>query len=185
MTYPVIMITPLFIHGVLLLGIICAAVVDVRSSRVPNLITFPLALVGLAFHALSDSGNGILFSVAGLGLGFIFLIGFYIYGGMGAGDVKLLAAIGAVVGPLNVFMGFLFASLLGGLYALAMMGWYLGLAKTAERIKIILVGMVFMRINVADSLEQTTLPKLRYALVIGLGTLIGQGYQWFKTFQDY
>jgi len=119
--------------------------------------------------------------VGGLGLGFSLLIVFYVYGGMGAGDVKLLAAVGAVVGPLNVFVGFLFASLLGGLYALAMMGWHLGLAQTAERIKIILVSMVFMKVNVAASLEQTALPKLRYALVLGLGTLMGQGYQWFQV----
>lgn len=179
--YPVIITVPLFMHGVLLLGLISAAITDVRSSRVPNVITFPMALVGLVFHAVSDFGHGILFSVEGLGLGFFLLIGFYIYGGMGAGDVKLLAAIGAVVGPLNVFMGFIFASLFGGLYALAIMGWHLGLAQTAERLKTILVSMVFLRINVADSLEQTALPKLRYALVIGLGTLIGQGYEWFMV----
>ena len=175
------MTTPLLIYGVLLIGLITAAIVDVRSSRVPNFITFPLALVGLVFHALSASGNGILFSLEGLGLGFILLIGFYIYGGMGAGDVKLLAAVGAVLGPQNVFVVFLFTALFGGLYALAIMGWHLGLAQTAERIKIILVSMVLMKINVADSLEQTALPKLRYALVIGLGTLIGQGYQWFTV----
>lgn len=175
------MTTELLIQSVLLIGIISAGVTDVRSSRVPNGITFSLALVGLGFHTISDSGNGILFSLEGLGLGLVLLLGFYVYGGMGAGDVKLLAAIGAVVGPLNIFVGFLFASLLGGLYAVAMMVWHLGLAGTAERIKIILVSMVFMKVNVTDSLEQTTLPKLRYALVIGLGTLIGQGYQWFQV----
>jgi len=175
-----IMTTQLIIHGVLLLSLISAGILDVRSSRVPNFITFPLILVGFGFHTMSDSGNGILFSMEGLGLGFSLLIGFYVYGGMGAGDVKLLAAVGAVVGPLNVFVGFLFASLLGGLYAVAMMSWHLGLAGTAERIKIILVSMVFMKVNVATSLEETSLPKLRYALVIGLGTLIGQGYQWFQ-----
>lgn len=177
----VVMTTQLVIHGILLLGVIAAGITDVRSSRVPNFITFTLALCGLGFHAISDSGAGILFSVEGLGLGLALLLGFYMYGGMGAGDVKLLAAVGAIVGPFNVFVGFLIASLLGGLYAVAVMIWHLGLAQTAERTKIILVSMVFMKVNVADSLEQTSLPKLRYALVIGLGTLIGQGYQWFQV----
>ena len=171
----------LAIQGVLLIGLIAAAVTDVRSSRVPNVITFPLALVGLGFHTISDSGSGLLFSLEGLGLGLVLFLGFYIYGGMGAGDVKLLAAIGAIVGPFNVFVGFLIASLLGGLYAVAVMIWHLGLAKTAERIKIILVSMVFMKVNVAASLDETALPRLRYALVIGLGTLVGQGYQWFQV----
>lgn len=172
--------TQLVIHSILLIGLISAGVMDVRSSRVPNLITFPLAFVGLGFHAISDSGHGIFFSVEGLGLGFILLIGFYVYGGMGAGDVKLLAAVGAVVGPINVFEGFIFAALLGGLYAVAMMIWHLGLAKTAERIKIILVSMVFMKVNVTASLEETVLPKLRYALVLGLGTLMGLGSNGIK-----
>ncbi len=172
--------TQLLMHGVLLIGVIAAGITDVLSSRVPNLITFPLALIGLGFHTFADSGNGILFSLEGLGLGLALFMGFYMYGGMGAGDVKLLAAFGAVVGPMNVFVGFILASLLGGLYAVVVMLWHLGLAQTAQRTKVILVSMVFMKVNVAASLEQTTLPKLRYALVIGLGTLLGQGYQWYQ-----
>jgi prepilin peptidase CpaA len=175
------MTTQFFMYGVLVMGLIAAGIMDVRSSRVPNAVTFPLALLGIGFHAISDSGNGLFFSLEGLGLGLVLLLGFYVYGGMGAGDVKLLAAVGAMVGPYNVFMGFLFASLFGGLYAIAMMCWHLGLAHTAERIKVLLVSMVFMKINVAASLEQTPLPKLRYALVIGLGTLAGQGYEWFQA----
>ena len=175
------MTTQLVMHGVLLLGLIAAGITDVRSSRVPNVLTFSLALSGLGFHTIADSGNGFLFSLEGLGLGFVLLLGFYVYGGMGAGDVKLLAAVGAVVGPLNVFVGFLFASLFGGLYAVVVMVWHLGLGQTAERTKVLLVSLVFMKVNVAASLEQTSLPKLRYALVIGLGTLIGEGYQWFQV----
>ena len=176
------MTTELVIYGVLLSGLLAAGITDLRSSRVPNLITFPLALFGLVFHTIADSGNGIVFSLEGLCLGFGLLLGFYVYGGMGAGDVKLLAAVGAVVGPLNVFVGFLFAALLGGLYAVAIMVWYLGLSGTAERIMFLFVSTVFVRVNVAASLEETSLPKLRYALVIGLGTLMGQENQWIQTF---
>ncbi len=175
------MTTQLVIYGVLLFGLLVAGITDVRSSRVPNYLTFPLALIGLGFHAFSDSGAGIVFSLSGLGLGLVLLLGFYLYGGMGAGDVKLLAAVGAIVGPFNVFVGFLIATLLGGLYAVAVMIWHLGLSRTAERIMILFVTLVFMKANVAASLEETSLPKLRYALVIGLGTLIGQGYQWYQV----
>jgi len=179
--YRVVITTQLMMQGVLLLGLIVAGISDVRSSRVPNILTFSLALTGLGFHSIADSGSGFLFSVEGFGLGLVLLLGFYMYGGMGAGDVKLLAAVGAVVGPQNVFVGFLFTALFGGLYAVALMVWHVGLARTAERIKVILVSMVFMRVNVTDSLGETTLPKLRYALVIGLGTLMGEGYLWFHV----
>jgi len=162
-------------------GLVVAGITDVRSSRVPNTLTFSLALVGLLFHSFSDGGNGVLFSVEGLGLGLVLLLAFYSYGGMGAGDVKLLAAIGAVIGPSHVFVAFLCTALLGGLYAIAMMIWCLGLSQTAERVKVLLISLVFMRVNVASSLDQTPLPKLRYALVIGLGTLLGQGYEWFQN----
>ncbi len=169
------------IHGVLLIGLIAAGITDVQSSRVPNILTVPLALIGMGFHSISESGAGLMFSLEGLCLGLALLLGFYMYGGMGAGDVKLLAAVGSIVGPQNVFVGFLISSLLGGLYAVTVMVWHLGLGQTAERTKVILVSMVFMKVNVAASLGQTRLPKLRYALVIGLGTLIGQGYYWFQV----
>jgi prepilin peptidase CpaA len=175
------MSTQIFIYGVLLAGLVVAGITDVQSSRVPNLLTFPLSVVGLLFHAFSSEGQGILFSLEGLGLGLALLLIFYSYGGMGAGDVKLLAAIGAVVGPSHVFIAFLFTALLGGLYAFAMMMWHLGVSQTAERIKVLFVSLIFMRVNVASSLDQTPLPKLRYALVIGLGTLFGQGYEWFQN----
>ncbi len=175
------MTTQIVMYGVLFFGLLIAGILDVRSSRVPNFLTFPLALIGMGFHAFSESGAGIVFSLSGLGLGLVLLLGFYMYGGMGAGDVKLLAAVGAIVGPLNVFVGFLIATLLGGLYAVAVMVWHLGLSGTAERIMTLFVTLVFMKTNVASSLEETSLPKLRYALVIGLGTLIGEGYQWSQV----
>ena len=175
------MTTQIVMYGVLFFGLLIAGILDVRSSRVPNFLTFPLALIGMGFHAFSESGAGIVFSLSGLGLGLVLLLGFYMYGGMGAGDVKLLAAVGAIVGPLNVFVGFLIATLLGGLYAVAVMVWHLGLSGTAERIMTLFVTLVFMKTNVASSLEETCLPKLRYALVIGLGTLIGEGYQWSQV----
>ncbi len=175
------MTTQIAMYGVLFFGLLIAGILDVRSSRVPNFLTFPLAVIGIGFHTFSDSGAGIVFSLSGLGLGLVLLLGFYMYGGMGAGDVKLLAAVGAIVGPLNVFVGFLIATLLGGLYAVAVMIWHLGLSRTAERIMTLFVTLVFMKTNVASSLEETSLPKLRYALVIGLGTLIGEGYQWSQV----
>ena len=107
---------------------------DPAVFRISSPFPWPLYRTWISC-TISDSGHGILFSVEGMGLGFALLLGFYMYGGMGAGDVKLLAAIGAVVGPFNVFVGFLFASLLGGLYAVAVMVWHLGLARTAERIE--------------------------------------------------
>ena len=105
-----------FASGVLVL----AAIIDGRQLRVPNWLTYPFAAVGFLYsHAPGDLT--ILGSLSGLVLGLALLMPLYAIGGMGAGDVKLLAGLGAWVGPLAVFQAFLWTAVVGGLIALAMM----------------------------------------------------------------
>lgn len=85
----------IFITAVL----VFASVTDIRNHRVPNWLTFSGMVVGLASYFLTGGFGGLLFSAEGLILGFALLIPFYMAGGMGAGDVKLLAAVGALLGP--------------------------------------------------------------------------------------
>lgn len=96
---------------------------DLRARRIPNYLTFGTALAGLGFqaglHGLPGLGDGLL----GLVLGFALLILFYIKGGMGAGDVKALAALGAWLGPRNTFYLFINMALVGGLLSLIFLWW--------------------------------------------------------------
>ncbi len=91
-----------------------AAVTDVWKFKVYNALTIPLLVSGLLYHGfraeLSDSLVGILF-------GFAALIALYLVGGMGAGDVKLMAAIGAWLGWPLTFYVFIASSLAAGVYA--------------------------------------------------------------------
>ena len=86
---------------------------DVRSRRIPNYLTLSTALAGLGFqfgvHGWFGLGQGFL----GLVLGFALLIGFYLKGGMGAGDVKAMAALGAWLGPLPTLYLFIYMGLAG------------------------------------------------------------------------
>jgi prepilin peptidase CpaA len=104
-----------------LLFVLCAGAVaaftDIRSFRVPNYITFPLLLAGIVFHACISSGQGLSFGLAGAAVGFACLIIFYVLGGVGAGDVKLLAAMGAWIGPQAILALFMVAAILMGIYA--------------------------------------------------------------------
>lgn len=68
---------------------------DLRSRRIPNIIVFPAALVGLAFNLGLRGWEGLLFGLKGLGLAFVLLLIPYMVGGMKAGDVKFLMAVGA------------------------------------------------------------------------------------------
>ncbi len=100
-----------------------AAATDIRSQRIPNYLTVPAALAGLAFHLLAPSGWGILVSLAGFGVGFALLLLPALMGGSGMGDVKLLAALGAWLGPAYTFAAFALAALAAAAMALAVLGY--------------------------------------------------------------
>jgi len=98
-----------------------AAVVDVRTRRIPNALTVPAALLGLAFHALTPGSMGLLMSLAGFGVGFGLLLIPWLLGGGGMGDVKLLAALGAWLGPKWVLVAFAAAGLFAAVIALVLL----------------------------------------------------------------
>ncbi|GJL55736.1 MAG: type 4 prepilin peptidase 1 [Nitrospirales bacterium] len=164
-------------------ALVWAAITDVRWGKIPNVITLPLAGLGLAIHVGANGYQGLLFSLQGFGLGFGLLIIFYALGGMGAGDVKLFGAVGAIIGPNDVFVAFLITACLGGLYAIGLMVFTWGLSSTAERVKVILTTWLVARIFTTPPPMDHRQPKLRYGLVIGLGTLCSQAWRWLAPIQ--
>lgn len=100
-----------------------ALLTDVWKFKVYNGLTFPLLVTGLLFHGVSSEGLGLTFSASGLLCGFTGLIAFYALGGFGAGDVKLMAGIGAWLGPANTLSLLIVSALLSGLSAVVMSWW--------------------------------------------------------------
>jgi prepilin peptidase CpaA len=94
-----------------------AAWTDFRTRRIPNWITVPGAVLGLALRAWYDGAAGVWTSLEGAALGLGIFIVFFFAGGMGAGDVKLFGAVGALVGPHALVFVFVFTGLIGGLAA--------------------------------------------------------------------
>ncbi len=92
---------------------------DLKTGRIPNMITFPAMLLGLMLNTYYSGWHGLGTSLAGLGLGILLLFIPFAIGGMGAGDVKLLAAVGALNGHLFTFRAFLYGAIAGGIMALA------------------------------------------------------------------
>ena len=92
---------------------------DVRERRIPNALTFGSAAAALAVHALGGGGAAAATAVAGWTVGLLLFVPWFAAGGMGAGDVKLLAAFGAWLGPLEILWAALFAMAAGGVVALA------------------------------------------------------------------
>lgn len=110
----------LFCAAVVLVASLIAAVTDVWKFKVYNALTLPLLATGLIFHSATGGWSGFLTSLAGAAFGFGTLIIFYIMGGVGAGDVKLLAGIGAWLGMALTTQVFLATALVTGVYALAL-----------------------------------------------------------------
>jgi prepilin peptidase CpaA len=110
--------------AVLVIGTgIAATVVDIRQRRVPNVLTMGLAAAGLVLALAGVSGVTVGSALGGLALGLALLLPAHVFGATGAGDVKLLAAFGALLGPGGVFEAFLRAAILGGVMALAVALW--------------------------------------------------------------
>lgn len=102
----------------LALGVGTGALIDLRTRRVPNAVTFPLAALGIAAAAAGFTGVTVTGAFIGLALGLFFMMPGYLFGATGAGDVKLLAAAGAWLGPSHIGLAFLYTAILGGVLAL-------------------------------------------------------------------
>ncbi|MCB9773117.1 MAG: prepilin peptidase [Nitrospiraceae bacterium] len=158
----------------LAIGLVMAAVIDVREGRIPNWLTGSLAVFGIGVNSLEYGWDGFLFSLGGLIMGLVCLIFFYLKGGMGAGDVKLLGAIGTILGPGQVVFAFAFAAMLGGLYSLALLSNQGGMRHAWDRMFLLLSTLKVTRTIPVSGTQIPTEPKLRYALVLGLGTVIAK-----------
>lgn len=159
---------------VMLLG---AAVFDLRQGRIPNWVTFPSMVGGLGLYTILHGLEGLLFSLKGLGLGLGLLLLFYMAGGVGAGDVKLLGAVGGLIGPSGVFSAFLITALVGGIYALLLLVRRLGLGGGLRYVRsmfaiLLLVGKSGLTVTQSANPQ----PKMRYGVVIALGTMLSQFY---------
>ena len=169
MTNASIMIVPMVSVGLAIAG--CAW--DLRTRRIPQALTLGGAAAGIAFHAITGGGSGGLASAAGWMVGIaVFLIPFAL-GGLGAGDVKLLGALGAWLGITNVLWVALYTGVAGGIMALlvAAASGYLRHALVN-----IYVLLMHWRLNGVKPLAELTLehstgPRLAYAVPILAGTV--------------
>ena len=161
---------------------VCAlvgSVTDVRSRRIPNFITMPAFLLGLALH-LALGGWMQLLNALGAGLicGLVFLV-FYIAGGMGAGDVKLMTAVGCLAGLSHVTYLLVLTSLAGGAMAVVV-----ALARGRLQQTLMNVGEIATHHGQAGlqphpdlNLGNAETIRLPYALAIAGGTLLTLYFQ--------
>src|SRR4029079_6643496 len=102
---------------IIAVGMGAAAVIDLRTRRIPNILTATLAAVGLGLAAAGIGRVGLGAALLGCLLGLAFMMPGHIFGATGAGDVKLLAAAGALLGPKDTIFAFLYTAIAGGVLA--------------------------------------------------------------------
>ncbi|MDQ3349266.1 MAG: A24 family peptidase [Acidobacteriota bacterium] len=105
--------------GALAAGALLATIIDIRSRRIPNALTASMTGVGLGLALSGLSGVSPAASLAGLIVGLMLMMPGHMMGATGAGDVKLMAAVGAILGIQLVVTAFLFTAIAGGVLAVA------------------------------------------------------------------
>ena len=96
------------------------AAIDIWTRRIPNAITFGTAALGLTLAATGLSGVSPASALVGLVLGLLLMLPGHFFGATGAGDVKLMAAVGAVLGLERIVQAFLVTAIAGGLLAVGL-----------------------------------------------------------------
>jgi len=144
---------------------------DVRTRRIPNGLTFPGAALGLVASTLAHGPQGTMTSVAGLILGVALFFPLFLLRGLGAGDVKLMGALGAWLGTWVMFGVAFYTSLAGGVLALALIARHPYGRQAVRNVWLLLTHWRVFGIRPLDSvtLETSKGPKLPYALPIAAG----------------
>jgi len=96
-----------------------AAVIDLRTRRIPNALTAALAVIGVGIAAAELGPVGLGGALLGCALGLAFMLPGHLFGATGAGDVKLFAAAGALLGPATTVQAFMYTAIVGGILAVA------------------------------------------------------------------
>ncbi len=146
---------------------------DMSRGLIPNWLTAAGVVGGIGLHTVHGGLDGFLASLAGLCLGIALLIGLYVCGGMGAGDVKLMGAVGSCLGPLGVVHAALVTAVLGGMYALVLAYRRWGIRATSRYIATWYLTALLTGRAWPGAISDSPSPLvLRYGVAIALGTTL-------------
>ena len=152
---------------------------DIASRRIPNALTFGTALAALIVHAWTGGWSGLEMAAFGWIVGIALFFPVFALGGMGAGDVKLIGALGAWLGPIAAVWVALYSGIAGGVLGLlvAAFSGYLGQAFTNIYSLLMFWRIVGIKPAPEMTLDTNRGPRLAYAVPILAGLMVTV---WFK-----
>lgn len=155
--------------------LIVAAYIDGRQLRVPNWLTFPMVLSGIVYHTWAGGFSGTGQALVGMCVGLLCLLPLYSVGGMGAGDVKLMAGVGAWLGATITFYAFCATTVVGAVLAVLMVAKRRAFAKHYANCLMILSEFANVKnpreLSEIAAERKPSMLLLPYAIPICLGSI--------------
>lgn len=164
----------IFLASMLTLVVILAVTcyTELKANLIPNKITYTGMVLGLVYGFL-PGGITLQSSAVGLALGFGTLFLFYIFGGMGGGDVKLMGTVGALLGFQHIIAVLIYTSLIGAIMAIFYLVWHRKLIEGLGRTFRLLVTRKKKKADGDEELpDHADLGGIPYGLAIATGTLV-------------
>ncbi|MCA9264875.1 MAG: prepilin peptidase [Planctomycetales bacterium] len=157
------------------IALIVAAVIDGIQLKVPNWLTFPFIISGWVYMVAFFGWDGLLWSLGGTAVGLALLLPLYSIGGMGAGDVKLLAGVGAWMHGTHTFWGFGFSAVIGAGLALLMVAYRRDWNKHYTQFRLILNEILTIRdpnqLSAIAAERKSSMFLLPYGIPIAMGCI--------------
>lgn len=167
---------PLSLKLVLACTVIAAGLFDLRYRRIPNWLNLGAITAGLTANILLFALHGFVIALLGVGCSLLIYVPLYLVRGMGAGDVKLMAAIGAIVGPWNWLGIFLFTALLGGIVSLLYVVLRRRLSQTFLNLALIVTDLLHIRLpakrEARFDIRHAEALRVPHGAVIALGAIV-------------
>lgn len=155
--------------------LVVAAVIDGYALKVPNWITYPLVFSGWAYSGIAYGWEGLGWSLLGTLVGLALLLPLYSIGGMGAGDVKLLAGVGAWVWASVTFYAFCLSTIIGAVIAVGMVLYRRAWRKHRDQTMMILGEIMTIRdpnqLAAIAAERKSSMLLLPYGIPIAIGTI--------------
>ena len=152
---------------------LAAGITDWRSRRIPNWLTVPAAVVGVAVNAWLRGWAGARDSLLGLGLGLLLLLPFVLLRSLGAGDWKLVGALGAFFGPSNLIAVLFATALVAGFMALLLVIWKGRFLQTLKNMGRLLAALFSFHLPGQElTLDDPQSAKVPFGVAVAIAVIV-------------